>query len=1170
MRATVPVLSCVLVCIMAASNSWGQGFQGGIRGAVRDPGGVIPGVEVALTNEKTGVTRSTVTNERGEYNFPNLDPGSYTLKATLQGYKTFEQRELRVGTQQFLTLDVTLEVGQLQETITVTGQAPLVETSNASTGEVLDTQELQTLPSPGRAAFLIGVTVPTVIATGDAQFNRQQDQTNASLVSLGGGARRANNYILDGVPISDMRNRAVVNPTIEGIEEVKVQVHTFDAEMGRTGGGVFNTTAKSGTNQLRGSGFFQTRPIWGMENNWFLERAGVPKPTDLFYRLYGGGIGGPVVRNRTFFHFATEGYRSVTTRNGALRFPTDLERRGDFSQSFDRNGNPITIHNPFDPTRAPFPGNVIPQNLIDPVAQNIVNLMPRADSQISRDGVMNYNRVARIQDAADMIMTKGDHKFSDTMSLSGVYLYNKTDEPYAVYWDENLFQDPAAAPLKRRIHVGVVNNTWIPNSSTVVSLRYGITSFIDDCGIAITDFDPATLGFSSAFTDDIVLKKHPRVVVEGFGENGGGNFGSGAFTAIDWNSWGFNGAVSRLFGSHTVKLGADYRWIGVLTTPFGQGSGTFDFRPRFTASSAGAGGSSLASLLLGTPRGDGNSQAVISSTSEYFTNYYGAYIQDDWRLKSNFTLNYGLRIEHEDGLREANDQFTVGFDQDVVSPLSGRAPGLAAIRGTNDIRGGLMYAGVDGNNRYQGDPPALKVSPRVGIVYSLSPKAVLRTGYGMFWAPWNYQFPGTTNYGNIGYTATTELQQSSETGIPITRLQNPFPSGLDAPTGNTAGLLTGVAGDINTIDQNKKAPYVQQISADFQYQLTDSLAASVGYAHARGDDLGLGGTNDGAININQIRPEVARNYTPAQLLESVPNPFFGVPGFGGFSTRATIPRGQLLRPFPQFGNVNILQSTQGRSRYNAVILKLDKRVSNGWGGRFNYTWSRLMDNQFGETNHFTDAGSERPQDNYDLDAEYSLGLLDVPHKLVLAPIVELPFGQGKRWATGRVADLLVGGWTFSAVASFESGFPTATRYSTSFSQTHLGNFGNVELRPNHVEGNPNTEGGMYDRIQYTGNLGGRWVDQDGYARPPAGQLGDGARLDDRARSPFRRNLDMVVNKSFRTGGSTRAELRIELLNVTNTPKFRSYDTRLDNGAFGAITNQSGFSRITQVSLRFSF
>lgn len=1162
MRATIRVLACLLLLFVAANEAWTQTFTGGVRGAVKDPGGVVPSAEVTLTNENTGVERTTITNEQGEYSFPNLAPGSYTLKVALQGYKTYEQRALRVGTAQILTMDVPLEVGALQETITVTGAAPLVETSNASTGEVLDQRELTTLPSPGRAAFLIGVTVPTVIATGDAQFNRQQDQTNASLVSLGGGARRANNYILDGVPITDMRNRAVLLPSIEGIEEVKVQVHTFDAEMGRTGGGNFNTTAKSGTNQFRGSGFFQTRPVWGQENNWFAARVGTPKPTDLFYRLYGGGIGGPVLRNRTFFHFATEGYRSVTTRNGQLIFPTDLERRGDFSQSRDRNGNLLVIHNPFDPNRAPFPGNVIPANLIDPVGQNIVNLMPRPDTQVSNQ-TANTQSTSRIQDAVDQFVVKGDHKFTDKISLSGVYMYNKTDEPFEVHWKENLFQDPAAAPLLRRIHVGVVNNTWIPNSSTVVALRYGQTSFIDNCGIPIADFDPASLGFSSTFTNSISFRKHPRISVEDYGQVSINDFGAGDFTPMDWNSWGVNGAISKLFGSHTLKVGADYRWLGLVTQPFGRSSGEFNFNRRFTGSSTGAGGNALASLLLGAPRAG---FADISTESEYFLNYYGAYVQDDWRLTPNFTLNYGLRLEREDGLRERNDQFTVGFDQNALSPLSGRASGLAAIRGTNEIRGGLMYAGVDGNNDYQGDPPAVKASPRVGLVYSLTPRAVLRGGYGMFWAPWNYQFPSTVNYGNIGYSQRTAMQQSSDTGVPLAVLRNPFPTGLQPPSANSLGLLTGVGGEVNTIDQNKQAPRVQQLSADFQYQLTDSIAVSAGYAHARGDDLGLGGTNDAIVNINQVRPEVARNYTVDQLLENVPNPFFGVPGFGGFSTRATIQRGQLLRPFPQFGDVNIRQMTEGRSRYNAVILKLDKRVENGWGGRFNYTWSNLKDNQFGESNHFQANRAGRPQDNYDLEAEYATGLLDTPHRLILAPIVELPFGEGRRWANGRVADLLLGGWTFSAVVAFESGFPTPTRYTQGFTQTHLGNFGNTELRPNAVDGDPNTPGDMYDRV----GSATPWADREGYAAPSRGQLGNLERTDLRIRSPFRKNLDMVLNKSFRTGGSTRAEVRFELLNATNTPKFRDYLVTLDSGTFGQITRQSGFARITQISMRFSF
>src|SRR5215813_9773854 len=273
MRLRAALLLGALLLATHADTVLGQGFQGGLRGSIKDAGGVIPGVEVTLTNEQTNLKRSVVTNERGEYAFASVEPGNYAVKATLQGYKTIDRTGIRIGTQQFLTLDLTMEVGAITENVTVTGEAPLIDTSNASTGTVLDTQALQTLPAPGRNAFMIGASVPTVVPSGDAQFNRQQDQTNASLISLGGGTVRGNNYVLDGVPITDMRNRASANPTIEALEDVKVQVHTYDAEMGRTGGGVFNVTARSGTNTYRGTGFFQTRPIWGQTNNYFAQIA---------------------------------------------------------------------------------------------------------------------------------------------------------------------------------------------------------------------------------------------------------------------------------------------------------------------------------------------------------------------------------------------------------------------------------------------------------------------------------------------------------------------------------------------------------------------------------------------------------------------------------------------------------------------------------------------------------------------------------------------------------------------------------------------------------------------------------------------------------------------------------------------------------------------------------
>ena len=332
--------------------------------------------------------------------------------------------------------------------------------------------------------------------------------------------------------------------------------------------------------------------------------------------------------------------------------------------------------------------------------------------------------------------------------------------------------------------------------------------------------------------------------------------------------------------------------------------------------------------------------------------------------KSNFTFNYGLRIEHEDGLREKSNQFTVGFDQGLVSPLSGTAPGLAAIRGTNEILGGLMHAGVDGNNTYQGDPPGVKISPRVGMVYSLNPRSVVRAGYGMFWAPWNYQFPGTTNYGNIGYSFRTTMQENQAAAVPTTLLRNPFPNGLTSPSGNSLGVLTGVSNSIDVIDQNKGAPRVQQLSLDYQHELTDSIALSVGFAHARGDDPAWAGpTTPSSTSTRSARKW--RRFTPAQLTEQVPNPFFGLRQFGGFANSATIARGQLLRPFPQFQNINLRQVTEGK-RVATLILKISASltalaVGSTTPGAISRTTSSVS-----PTYQFNTTG--RPQDNYNIDA----------------------------------------------------------------------------------------------------------------------------------------------------------------------------------------------------------
>ena len=1185
-----------------ATHGFSQQFTGGIRGTVRDANGVIPGVTVTVTNEATSVPRETVTNAVGEYNFPALAPATYSIRTSLPGYKTFERRGIRIATQQFVTLDLALELGTVEETITVTADSPLIETSNASHAGVLDRESLEELPSPGRNAFMIGVTVPTVMHVGEPRFNRQQDQMVASQLTLGGGGVQANNYTLDGVPISDMRGFPVLNPTIEAIEDVKVQVHTFDAEMGRTGGGVFNTTAKSGANAFHGTAFYQDRPTWGSELEYFAKKRGESKQSsglaDSFYHLYGGGIGGPIVKNRTFFWAASEGYRDQVIVGLSRTWPSARQRAGDFSTT-TLNGAPVRIFNPYCrdlaasakcpatgtgslATGGEFLNATIPPNhpAANPVAFKMASYWPQPPSA-NENSLANVNKTINLPDFADMVTFKGEHKFTDKSSLSGLFIYNQTKEHGGgAVSDDISFLEQAANWLIRHPKVFVLNNTNVLSDTTVASFRYGYTVFPDgrNCrggtvGKGCFGDGLASLGFNQAYVnalDATATNLFPSVSFQNFSA-AGQNLNT---APIKWESpITINAALSKLVGRHTMKFGADYRQMTLATTLLNNTAGSFSFQNLFTAGPNRVGGYDFASFLVGAPtsgsvdfnRGDG----------KYGLKYGGGYVQDDWRVSSQFTLNYGMRFEHESGLRERDNHITVGFDPDATSPELQAID--AAIRRNGytgpALKGGLMFAGVNGANDYQGDPPAVKISPRVGATWALDPNTVVRGGYGLFYAPWQYT---QQSHGTIGFVRTTAMAQSAaESAVPIVTLDNPFPGGLIRPTGSALGILTGVGGNIDFIDQHKGAPRVHQYAVDVQRQLRGEMAVSIGYMGSTGRDIGYGGFTNTGIEINQINsanlPKDANGrWDAAALRRSVPNPFFGVPGTGELGTSPTILAGQLLRPFPQFANVTKFQMTEGgRRQYHAAIVKLDKRTTHGWGGHFNYTYSRMMDNQWGQ---FSTFGSGLPgggggtggvpQNYYDLDAEYSISAIDTPHRVVLAPIVRIP-GP----ARGSAAYWFIGGWTASAVVEFVSG-PPISAYVTNLSAANLGLFNGLQ-RPN-LTGQPvSTDGDDLDRIATADHLNSPWINPAGYANPGVGSYGNAPRTDGSNRYQFRQNSDVVFTKDvpIRTHF---AEIRFEFLNLTNSPKFGGANTDISSSAFGLITTTRGFSRILQLSFRYKF
>jgi hypothetical protein len=498
-----------------------------------------------------------------------------------------------------------------------------------------------------------------------------------------------------------------------------------------------------------------------------------------------------------------------------------------------------------------------------------------------------------------------------------------------------------------------------------------------------------------------------------------------------------------------------------------------------------------------------------------------------------------------------------------------------------------MYAGVNGNPTQQGNPPKAKYSPRLGAVYSISPKTVLRAGYGLYWSPWNYPAPNPASYGAIGFSNSTSSPQTTVT--PTVTLTNPFPNGLVAPSGNSLGLLAGAGTSINFVDQNRTAPRVQQYTVDVQRELGADMAVTVSYIGARGDHLPVGGTVNTAININQLDPKYLA-LGSAVLNQQVTNPFVGNPAFAGtaLGTNANTTRGQLLRPFPQFQNISMFEVSEGTNRYNAGVVELSKRVTHGWGGRFSYTYSVLKDYQIGESNFYTNNGVGGALNHYNYDADkpacaagqqlstmcfdplvdYTYGILDTPHRFIIAPIVALPFGKDHKIGKSRVGNLFAGGWTAAAVFTYQSGFPIGVSQSNSNSNL-LGN----GQRPNVV---PNvdmaTSGNWPDRVASADHPLSPWLNAAAFTAAPAGTWGNAPRVITDVRTPIQTETDLSVSKNVNVSGGKQFQVKIEIINLFNRVQLRGnqMNTTQGNSAFGTIVSQGGFMRTTQVMFRYSW
>lgn len=1169
MRSLLFRTAAVLGVLGLASGAFAQTFQGGIRGVIQDAdGGVLPGVTVTIDNEDTGVSRTAVANAVGEYNFANVQPGTYTLRAELSGFAPFVSEGLIVGVSSFLVVDATLVIGGIEETVTVIGETPLIETATASVSAAVSRAELEVLPTPGRNVFILGVGTPNVVHTGNPVWVKQSDQTNSSLLSLGGGPLRGNNYTVDGVSTTDLRNRTVIIPVFEAVQELKVQVNTYDAEMGRTGGGVFNVIHRTGTNNWAGSGLYQRRPgkvntIWRAlpyTDQLSYDADNSRTFADRPFWLWGGSFGGPILQDRTFFWFSAEGNNDVLAENTEVIIPTAAEASGDFSASG------TTIYNPFDldanGNRRPFPGNVIPSHMIDPAGRGLAQLLTTLGpgGGISSSGAQT---TTALQSTANV-----SHAFSDAWQSSLTYLYYTSKEGAFQQYTNLLGSDSApafgigAADLLRDVHAVAFNNTFITGDASVLTLRYGQTYFNDsninpEYGI---DQIRSELGIQGGFLDQIYAQdgyvgQFPSISIANFGD-GGTTHGSWQNTDIQWTSREVSGTYSQFLGNHTLKYGGQWRRMGLHSAAFGNGfsmsfAQKFTQGPSPTAPDSGS-GSAMADLLLGIPNGG---SATLVQPADVFIDYYGGFIQDDWRPSQNLVLNLGLRLEHETGLMEDDNGFAVGWDRTNPFPMQvGLDPAIEGSLPGFPLRGGLMYAGLDGNPTHQWDPPGIKLGPRVGFAYTLNPETVIRGGYAVFWAP--YAIPsgtGASHLGTYGYTNVTSLNTSTD-GItpPDATASNPFPNGIEAPIGNSNGRLQNIGSDVYFNEQFRASPYINKWSLDMQRDIGNDLALKIGYVGSQGADIPIGGTNNSSVNINQLSDQYLS--LGERLNDHYPNPFYGDSRFGSFAGDETLPLGQLLRPYPHFRNVYARHVSSGKSLYNALRVEFEKRFRGNWGARINYTFTDHKDNIY-EDNQLLENETSVIYNTPDecafgkcpvIDADYGPSRVHVPHQL----------NVNGTWRTPG-DNPIIGGWAVSAVAIMRSGFPLIVRQNSN----PLSAYGFDHQRP--TSGNFN--GGGNPRGNHTTYLtAGDAQETQGFV------LSNAPNTTDAVRSPVLINWDVSLEKTTRVYEDMNLTLRFEFIDLFNHVNWRGPRTVLGTSTFGSIPGVRGYPRTFQFMAKVTF
>jgi hypothetical protein len=1140
---------------------WAQSYTASVRGIVTDPTqALVPLASVTITDVERNLRYNATTDEAGRYMLTALPPGRYTLTVEASGFQTHTQPAFRLEVQQQATINVELVLSGVTTTIEVTEATPLLNTTIATLGQVVENKLILSTPLLARNPMALTMLTPGLVPSN----NSPGGVLNTNFVANGVRNSTAD-AMLDGVVITGVEQNGGVThmkytPSVEAVQEFKIQTNFFNAEFGNTGGAVINMVSKSGTNELHGVAYEFHRNAALNANSFFSNRAGRTLP-EFKRNVYGGTMGGPVWipkvydgRDKTFFFFLYEGTRQESASTTLGTVPTAQQIAGDFSDTRLSNGNLVPIYNPFDTytaadgriLRRPFENNMIPPSMHSTVARNVLAFYPAPTSEGAPfTRVNNFFAQGVGKSESEKLDSKIDHNLSEKQRLMS---------RYSVDWGSskpaNLLGNVADSwnPGSSRSQSFVFDFTRSHNPTTLFTARVGILRVKADSvpGSNRANFDVRTLGLPE------IMRTGGTYQFPNFAPSGYRTLGAGGWSLIHRaeDIVPVNASATKVAGAHTIKGGVEFRRLRLNYTQPGFPAGGFNFNraqtgvnPLVASSSQG---DAIASMLLGWGNGG---YMWIDTPAATAAQYFGVYTQDDWRITRKLTLNLGMRYDFDLPRTERFNRLH-WYDYDAPSPIAGQVPAFP------DLKGVMRFVDEDNRSPFAGDYNNLQ--PRFGLAYALGNKTSIRAAYGIF-----YSVARHTIKGEVGpaFRSSSSVDWSRDSHYTrFASLDNPYPLGLTEPFGRDPLAFLGFG--FSVYGRDSKNPQYQQWNFSVQREAPGDGVVEVNYAGSKGTYLYFG-SGDVLGNHNKLDPMyygIGRTALNAQ----VPNPFYGV--ITDPRSILSLPTTQFhrfLRPYPQHagGMGGYLDPPNiGNSNYHSVQFKYERRFSKGLAVLAHYTVSKMISDSDTSASDVDWLLTTTGVQNWkDLSLERSLAVFDIPQRAVVTFNYELPVGRGKTFGSGmnRVADAVAGGWEVSGILTFSSGFPL------------IPSLANPSLwegaqRPNLI-GDPSTSGSPSQRID-------QYFNASAFSQPAADIYGTAPRTLSSYRAFGIRNADMTLMKNFAIKEGKSLQFRLESYNLTNTPTFGVPDSSFGSSSFGVISGYASGrgARETQVAVKFYY